>query len=142
MTPREHARWARALIKECGGIDEAADNCSVGRSSLSNYQNPNIEHTMPAAVICELETYCGVKIYSRAMFEGGDEAVRARDIREAASEAIEAAADLHKEVRRATADGIVSPNESDVIAQKTERTVRHLREVTALTASQGKGEAA
>ena len=142
MTPREHARWARALIQECGGIDEASDNCSVGRSSLSNYQNPNVEQSMPAAVICELETYCGVKIYSRAMFEGGNEAVRARDIRDAASEAIEAAAELHKEVRRATADGVVSPNESDVIAQKTEQTVRHLRDVTALTACPSKGEAA
>lgn len=69
MNSRRHANLARQLIERCGDLDEAADACRVGRSNLSDYQNPHKPATMPADVIFALEAYCGEPIYSRALFE-------------------------------------------------------------------------
>ncbi|MFN4296769.1 MAG: hypothetical protein ACK4FB_07985 [Brevundimonas sp.] len=67
MNPKRHAKLARDLIDACGGLDEAAHNCRVGKSSLSDYQLPQISTTMPADVIADLEAYCGEPIYSREL---------------------------------------------------------------------------
>ena len=67
MTPRQHAKLARALIMACGGLDEAAAACRVGKSSLSDYQLPQIAAFMPADVMADLEAYCGEPIYSREL---------------------------------------------------------------------------
>lgn len=65
MNPKRHAKLARDLIDACGGLTEASDNCRVGVSTLSTYQNPNEAATMPADVMACLEAYCGEPIYSR-----------------------------------------------------------------------------
>ena len=48
MNSRHHARLARQLIDACGGLDEALRECRVGKSALSDYQNPHITAFMPA----------------------------------------------------------------------------------------------
>ena len=65
MNSKRHAKLARDLIEACGGLDEAAAICRVGKSSLSDYQLPQISTTMPADVMADLEAYCGEPIYSR-----------------------------------------------------------------------------
>jgi hypothetical protein len=67
MNSRHHARLARQLIDACGGLDEAVRECRVGKSALSDYQNPHITAFMPADVIADLEAYCGQAIYSGAI---------------------------------------------------------------------------
>lgn len=65
MNPKRHAKLARDLIAACGGLEESAANCRVGRSVLSDYQLPQIASTMAADVMTDLEAYCGEPIYSR-----------------------------------------------------------------------------
>lgn len=67
LSRRQHARLAKQLIEQCGGLDEAVTACRVGRSQLSDYQNPNGEGFMPADVMVDLEAYCGSAIYSGAL---------------------------------------------------------------------------
>ncbi len=54
MNSRHHARLARQLIDACGGLDEAVRECRVGKSALSDYQNPHITAFMPADVMADL----------------------------------------------------------------------------------------
>ena len=77
MTPLRHALCARMLIKACGGLEEAATACRLEKSQLGNFQDaervqdPARAQFMPADVIHALETYCGQRIYSRALMEEG-----------------------------------------------------------------------
>lgn len=64
---RRHASHARELIKLCGGLDEAATACRVGKTQLSDYQNPQGDGFMPADVVVDLEAYCGSAVYSSAL---------------------------------------------------------------------------
>lgn len=134
MNSREHARWARALIKECGGLEESsrildAAGCHRSTSQLSNYQNPNAEQYMPANVIMLLEADCGRKIYTRAMFEYGGEVSRARDLRDEVCEASEKVVFLQSAVRTATADGKLTPTEADRLLSIHRAAESELREV-------------
>lgn len=94
MNSRKHARLASDLITACGGLDEAAASCRVGKSSLSDYQNPVLTSYMPADVICDLEAYCGDAIYSRAMMESRPSEPTRGDIMVETHEAVQAAAAL------------------------------------------------
>lgn len=139
MNAREHARLAKLLIRECGGLEEASAalksfGWDKGSSvpSLSNFQNPHVDAFMPANFIQALEEYCGRKLYSRALFEAGSEAVNVANLRDAASEAVEAAADAHKTIRLATADGHLTPRETDEIALKIERATRPFRDIATI----------
>lgn len=67
MNSRRHASLARQLIDACGSLDEAARECRVGKSTLSDYQNVAETATMPADVMADLEAYCGEPIYSSAI---------------------------------------------------------------------------
>lgn len=67
MNARRHARLAHDLIEACGGLDEAAQACRVGKTRLSDYQNPAASCSMPADVMADLEAYCGRAIYSGAL---------------------------------------------------------------------------
>lgn len=68
MNQRQHAALARALIKHCGGLEEAESNCRVSMASLSRYQGPDHTDAMPADVMADLEAYCGKPIYSQALY--------------------------------------------------------------------------
>lgn len=152
MNAREHARWGRALLKACGGLDKAAyilkiaeeaskaagEDRKIARSTsqLSNYQNADAEHfaSMPAEVIQILEEDLGRKIYSRALFEYGGEEIRTKHLREAACEAAETSMSLQREVRLATADGKLTPNEVERLAAKHREAAEDVREVGQLIA--------
>lgn len=94
MNARKHARLAHDLITACGGLDEAAHACRVGKSSLSDYQNPVLTAFMPADVICDLEAYCGDAIYSRAIMESRPSEPTRGDVMVETHEAVQAAAAL------------------------------------------------
>ena len=69
MRPRRHSQLARVLIAACGGLDEAAEACRIGKSQLSNAQNPNHDAYLPVDVIADLEAYCGKPHYSSALID-------------------------------------------------------------------------
>lgn len=132
MTPREHALLARTLIHACGGIDEAATACDVRRSSLSNYQNPNHEASMPGQVIDCLERYCGKPIYSRALIEQHTlEIDEVEDLVEEVSDATETVAALQSAARKAAKDGKFTQTELDILARIHRRATEELRDAGA-----------
>lgn len=101
MNNLRHASLARQLIERCGDLDEAARECRVGRSNLSDYQNPHKPPTMPADVIYDLEAYCGEPIYSRQLFEarpaepcGGDALCETHEVAIAAAALLPLAMDV------------------------------------------------
>ncbi|MDO1560400.1 hypothetical protein Q0812_13275 [Brevundimonas sp. 2R-24] len=94
MNARRHARLARELIDACGGLDEAAAACRVGKSSLSDYQNACLTAFMPADVIADLEGYCGQAIYSATLAEARPSAPIAGDALTETHEVVQAAAAL------------------------------------------------
>lgn len=94
MNSRRHANLAKQLINACGGLEEAAAACRVGKSSLSDYQLPQISAFMPADVMADLEGYCGEPIYSRAIAESRPSEPTAGDVLTETHEAVQAAAAL------------------------------------------------
>lgn len=132
MNRRFHARLARQLIEACGGLEEAMSVCRVGRSQLSDSQVPHGVAFLPADVIHDLEQHCGQTIYSRALYEARPAAIQVHDLREEVSEATEAVADLQREVRLATRDGVLTPNEQERLARKYAEAEAQLRDVGAL----------
>lgn len=142
MNRRQHARLARQLIEAAGGLIEAASACRVGKSQLAEYQSPHGEGFMPADVIADLEAHCGTPIYSRALFEARPEAGEARDLKEETCEAVEAAADLMRDVRLATIDGRLTATERDRLARVHARATAELAEVGEILARESLGREA
>ncbi len=141
MTPRQHACAARALIAECGGLEEAAaaPGCGVSKSQLARYQDPQEPCTMTAQVMAALEAYCGAPVYSAALVAaataGRTDGERLRDSGE---EAVEAAAQFQKTIRTSLADGRLSPREKDALRSAGHAALRELHE--AVSAIDGGGE--
>lgn len=94
MNSRRHASLARQLIDACGGLEEAARECRVGKSTLSDYQNVSEPATMPADVMADLEAYCGEPIYSGAIADCRPHAVLPADALTETHETVQAAAAL------------------------------------------------
>lgn len=65
LTAKRHAHLARELIKACDGLLASESVCRVGRTSLSNYCDPDHPNHMPADVMAALEAYCRQPLYSR-----------------------------------------------------------------------------
>lgn len=128
MNPRRHALLARLLIKACGGLEEAARACRVGVSQLSNFQTPGSEQFMPADVICDLEGYCGERIYSRALFEAGPGEAAPRRFMDEVFDVSETAVELQREARAAVADGALNERERRDLQARMERLRRDLAE--------------
>jgi hypothetical protein len=117
LTHREHARLARELIEACGGLEEAARACRVRRSALSGYQTATDPSTMPADVMDALEEYAGQgPLYSGAIAERRMFAAPLATLSDAACELSEQAVEMQATIRRALADGSLSPRELDIIA--------------------------
>lgn len=121
MTPRRHAQLARMLIKACGGLEEAARACRVGVSQLSNIQTPGSGQFMPADVICDLEAYCGERIYSGALFEVGPGSTAPRQLMDEIFDVSETAVELQREARAAVADGELNERERRDLQARMER---------------------
>mgnify|MGYP001809559024 FL=1 len=124
---------ARQLIKACGGLEEAASACGVGKSQLGRYQDPAEPSTMTAAVIADLEAYCGSAIYSGSLLAAmAREAVAPAVLRDEAEEAVEATAGLQAAIRLAMQDGTVSPRERDRLRASVSEALRQLGDVARL----------
>lgn len=142
LSPREHAHLAKSLILACGGLDECVPHCRISKSKLSDYSNPNAPLFMPADVMADLEAYCGLPIYSRALANRFNDGAAAGDLRAAACDLTEAVVQLQGRVRAAMADGVASPNELNDIAaveREAEDMLERLRGTRrAMEASAGK----
>lgn len=133
MNRRTHATLARMLIAACGGLEEAAGVCRIGRSQLSDCQSPHGAGFLPADVIADLEAHCGEPVVSRALAraviaeapEAGEALV------DAACEAAEAVAALQREVRRALSDGALTPGERTALTREFHAAMRGLGDVGA-----------
>ncbi len=110
MTPRKHAALARALCKACGGFEEAATACRLGKTALSNAATVHKNYFLPIDVIADLEIYCGRPIYSRGLVDavplGAD-----GDIVADAIELTQKSAALNAQLHQAMKNGGLSPNE-------------------------------
>ncbi len=117
LTRLRHAFLSRLLIKTCGGLEEAAGACRVGKSQLANFQDservqdPERCQFMPADVIADLEAYCGQPIYSRELFEARPTAIDPETMLEEALSGMKTMADVVAQVSAAVADGVVTPRE-------------------------------
>ncbi len=116
MNAKRHALLARQLIAACDGLTEAAENCRVETSSLSRFCDPSSGHFMPADVMSDLEQYCGVPIYSRAMAEGRPSVIQTESLLDEACATTERSASLQHIVRKALEDGTVTAAERAEIA--------------------------
>ena len=94
MNARRHARLAHELIDACGGLDEASQACRVGKTRLSDYQNPSANCFMAADVIADLEAYCGQAIYSGALAQARPTAPVAGEVITETDDVVPAAAAL------------------------------------------------
>lgn len=134
MKPDQKRRWhamhARRLIAACGGLDESAGVCRVQKSQLSDYQSPHVEAFMPADVIADLEAYAGEPLYSRALVGELPDAP-ARSLTDEVCDVVESAADLQRLVRRAMADGQLTPAERVALLRAHADTLEELSQVGA-----------
>ncbi len=137
MDAKRHALLARRLIKACGGLDECSQACRVKRSTLSLYCDPHSGAFMPADVICDLESYCGDPIYSRALFENRPAAPDTRSLVEESLDATEAAAGLQATVRRAVSSGRLSSADRRSIDHQIEDLEEQLRALRAAADKSG-----
>lgn len=131
-SPRQHASWARLLIKACGGLDEASRACRLSVSQLSRCQDGNDPNVLPVDVIADLELYCGQAIYSRALvslLEGSTSQSVPADLVSEACDVGEAGAELQACMRRAVTDGKLTEAEMRAIAQKADRVRKELADL-------------
>ena len=115
MTPRKHAALARCLIKACGGLVEAAENCRLSKSTLANAQNVNHDYYLPIGVIADLEVYCAEPVYSRALVDASGAQVGDGDIVGDAVDLTVKSASLNARVHQALLDGKLSPRERSTL---------------------------
>lgn len=140
ISQRQHAAWARALIKACGGLEEAAGVCRLGKSQLGRCEDPLDANVLPIDVLVDLEFYCGQAIYSSAV-AGVVMALRdereERNIVAAACAASEAASDLQRAARRAMANQVLNEAERRELTGRVQIARRDLDDVLALLARDG-----
>jgi hypothetical protein len=117
LSEREHAHLARELIKACGGSSEVERVTGLSAGTLSKYSNVGYDNTMPAKLINQLEHYCGVRIYSEALFSNvAAPAPVVDDIAGVSCDLSETVLNLQSLIRRAVADGRLTPREVAEIA--------------------------
>lgn len=111
MHAKTHAALARLLIKACGGLERAADNCRLEKSRLQEFQDPESGAFMPADVMADLEGYAGEPFYSAAIAKERPSAPTPKGLMEEGMETAEAGVDLMRMVRQALADGRIDAAE-------------------------------
>lgn len=116
LSEREHARLAKLLISEAGGLDECARVTGLHKSVLSRYSQPHYAETMPARVLHLLESHCGRPVYSSAMFDCFGMPQVTAGLKDIACDLTEKAAEAQTLIRRALTDDRLSPRELADIA--------------------------
>ncbi|MFC0633267.1 hypothetical protein [Brevundimonas balnearis] len=117
----------RRLIEACGGLETASRKCRYSVPQLSRCQTENSGCFLALDVVIALEAYCKQPIISRAMLAATPDTRPASDIRDEASEAFEACADMHRVVRLADR----TPRGRKTIRQAVARARDELRDVEA-----------
>jgi hypothetical protein len=135
---RQHASWARLLIKACGGLDESARASRLSVSHLSRCQDGSDPSVLPVDVIADLELYCGQAIYSRALvslLEGASSLTVPADLVSEGCDVGEAGAELQAAVRKAARDGKLSERERRDLCEKANKVRQELSDMERLLAA-------
>lgn len=132
LSEREHAHYAKELIKACGGPAEVERIIGRSGGTLSKYSCVGYDQTMPAKLINILEDYCQQKIYSRALFGAPDAAEPQGAIDDTACDLTEAAARLQADARAAMRDGRLTPRETEQLARELAAIRRFIDEAEAI----------
>lgn len=136
MNPKEHARAARRLIAECGGLDECvrilrdAGRLKGGRTLLSNYQTGREGATMSAEIMDLLQADCGKPLYSDRLSAERKAPVVGR-LDDAVCDVSQEALAMQGRAREALADGELTPRELDQLAIEEGRLSEALETVRA-----------
>jgi len=134
-TPGSLKEAAHQLIKECGGLDGAAEIARVRKSQLFRYTNDSEEDAnchMPADVVRSLEAYCGQPIITEylAAAQGcvvfrPEPAPAGATIPQSVAEIAEQTSKLFHEFALAFADGRIDPAEAGKMLKAGDAAVRH-----------------
>lgn len=125
LTARRLPILAKRLIDACGGLDEASKACEdmarpYSIAQLSRCQTAGSGCFLPLDIIACLEAYSGQSIIGQALVEARPCAAEIDCLMTEASENTEAAASFQSKVRRAIADGAVTPAEQAELAREAE----------------------
>lgn len=129
MNPKDHARAARRLIDDCGGLDACVTILKAagrrgGRTLLSNYQTGREGATMSAEIMALLQADCGKPTYSDTISSAFAIPSVVGPLDEAVFDVSEEALAMQGRARDALADGELSARELDMLAKEE----RHLAE--------------
>ncbi|KAB2781246.1 hypothetical protein [Brucella anthropi] len=67
----------RELINKCGGIEQAAQICSYGKTSVGRWNVQTAPETMTIPALIMLEAYCGEPVLSRVIQEIVEDLIQA-----------------------------------------------------------------
>lgn len=130
MHAKRHATLARLLIEACGGLEASADSCRLKYSQLQRFTDEKSRQFMPADVIDDLESKCGRKIYSGALFDGRS-GETADDLVEETFELSELSLTIQRFVRMAKGDGVIDAQEQNTIDRFVEQLGQQVRKIEA-----------
>lgn len=137
---RRLAHATQRLVKLCGGADEAAAACRVSATQLGRYTDPLIvDAWIPADIVAELEGYCGERVVSALLVE-------LRPFRPEHAGPVEEGCDVGESglavqaaVRRAYADGELTPAEQAAIERTIACHEQEIAQLRAALAAAGRG---
>ena len=130
---KRHAMLARLLIEACDGLEAAADACRLKTSQLQRFCDTRHKQFMPADVIDDLESKCGRRIYSSALFDGRS-TDEGEDLVVEACELSEITLSLQRIARLAKADGRIDAREQNTLGRLLEEIGQQFGKVQAANA--------
>lgn len=129
MNERRLKLLTRDLIDACGGLAEAAKDCRYDVPRLSRCQTIGQPDFLAIDVVARLELLAGRPIISKALAEEHGDVAASANLMTEGCEALENVAHLTSRIRLATADGKVTPRESDEIIKGANQGIEQLRDV-------------
>lgn len=133
LTDRRQVLKTAELIEKCGGLEEASRACTdkgqpYSVAQLSRCQTLGSGCSLPLRIIVVLEEYCGEPVIGKALVEARPTAPQLDCAMTEAAETTEAAACFQAKVRRAVADGHVSPAEQADLEREAEALFEQARQ--------------
>lgn len=138
----------RDLIKQCGGIERAADISSFGKSTVGRWNNATDAELMPMTAVLLLEAECGTPLVTSVMADLNGRRLADPDefgqgvgnILSRYAETVRHAGELMATGAQAFADNNVTPAEAtqlDRVAADVERSLSEFRRLLAGARSEG-----
>lgn len=129
-------RRTKALIHDCGGLEEASKACTDGgrrysTSQLSRCQTVQSPDFLPIDIVLCLEAFCGIPHVTSWMCEARPAAVTAGDLRDELSDVVEGGAALLARYRAAVADGRIDARERDDFNGALDALIEEVRQAQA-----------